>query len=74
MKVILAGATGDVGFAVLKRCIEDKRISRVTALTLNEVPKELSKHAKVTILKQDDYTNISDFQLFQLRDAEACIW
>lgn len=74
MKIILAGATGDVGFAVLKRCIEEKRVTRVTALTLNNVPAELKKHPKVTILKQDDYTSISDYQLFQLRDAEACIW
>lgn len=74
MKIILAGATGDVGLAVLKRCVETKGVSRITALTLNDVPSDLKKHPKVTILKQDDYTNISDYQMFQLRDAEACIW
>ncbi|MBE7180021.1 MAG: hypothetical protein INR71_02240 [Terriglobus roseus] len=74
MKIILAGATGDVGTAVLKRCIADSRVSRVTALTLHELPKELAAHPKVSVLKQNDYTNISDGQMFRLKDAEACIW
>lgn len=55
MKIILTGATGFIGGAVLKQCIATPSISTVFVLTRRDLPKDLSSSPKVKVILHDDF-------------------
>jgi uncharacterized protein YbjT (DUF2867 family) len=56
MKVIVTGATGFVGKAVLKKSIEDQRIDEVLILSRRDIHADLSGHPKVEVLIRKDFS------------------
>lgn len=71
MRVVLTGATGFVGSAVLARLLVDPRIDEVTAVTRR--PLEVSSPRLHSVL-QGDFTTWPDDLLDRLAAHDACVW
>ena len=71
MKVIVTGATGTVGSAVLQRCIDHPSVSSVVALTRR--PLEITS-PKLNNIVHKDFLKYDQDVLDQLKGAQACIW
>lgn len=74
MQVIITGATGFVGKAVLKSCIEDKRIEKVLVLSRREVEEDLSNSSKVEVIIHKDFSTYLPTLTDKLKGAYACLW
>jgi uncharacterized protein YbjT (DUF2867 family) len=73
MHLILTGATGTCGSAVLKHWLADPAITRVTVLSRRPVPLAEGQ-AKVNVLIHKDFTQYPQGVLDQLKGAEGCVW
>lgn len=72
MKIILTGATGLIGSAVLQRLISLPTITSIIVLSRRELP---TKHPKIqTIIIHDFLHGYSPDVLASIQGAEACIW
>lgn len=74
MKVIVTGATGMAGRAIVKQCIADDRITKLIVLTRKALPAEIENSAKTEVVLHDDFSNYPESILQKLTGAEACIW
>ena len=74
MKVIITGATGLVGSALVKQCIADERISSVILLARKEPPAEVLKNAKTTFISHQDFSQYPNELLEQMKGAQGCLW
>jgi uncharacterized protein YbjT (DUF2867 family) len=73
MHLILTGATGTCGAAVLQHCIAEPAITRLTVLSRR--PVALAEgHAKVNVVLHKDFTQYPQTLLDQLKGAEGCVW
>ncbi|KAK1770026.1 hypothetical protein QBC33DRAFT_529962 [Phialemonium atrogriseum] len=73
MKVIITGATGLVGGAVVRHCIANEKITHAFVLTRKPLP-ELATDPKVTVVTHDDFSTYPADLLERLAGAEGCIW
>lgn len=73
MKIIVTGATGFVGHAVVRKCILSEAITSVIILSRNPVGK-LLKRKKVRVIRHDDFLSYPPDLLETLRGAQCCIW
>lgn len=73
MHLILTGATGTCGAAVLKHCIANPDITKLTILSRRPVA-QAEGQSKVNVLIHKDFTQYPQPVLDQLKDAEACVW
>lgn len=71
--IILTGATGRAGSAILMRAIGSPAISRITILSRRPV-KLAESQTKVNVLIHKDFTEYPSDTLAKLRGADACIW
>ena len=71
MKVILTGATGHIGGAVLQRLLAVPAVTSIVVLSRRELTVEDAK-LKTIIIK--DFLHYDKDVLDQLAGAEACIW
>ncbi|GAB0137934.1 hypothetical protein EsDP_00006185 [Epichloe bromicola] len=78
MEIIIVGATGYVGSAVLERCLSDASISRIFVLTrrpLGDAQTASPEAArKVSVVIKMNWIEYDDELLERLRGARACIW
>ena len=74
MKVIIAGATGLVGGALVRQCIADPRISHAFVLTRKPLPEDVALDKKVTVINHEDFASYPSDLLEQLAGAEGCLW
>lgn len=74
MRVIVTGATGFIGAAVLKQCVEDTRISSILILSRKAPIAELSENAKVRVILHEDFLSYPPQLMDNLEGAEGCIW
>ncbi|OCK76443.1 nucleoside-diphosphate-sugar epimerase [Lepidopterella palustris CBS 459.81] len=74
MHLILTGATGLVGSAVLQNMLTRAEVSRITILSRRPVPmaEEYKDKAKVIIHK--DFEVYDGALMDELRDAHGCVW
>jgi len=73
MHLILTGATGTCGAAVLQHCLAEPTITRLTVLSRR--PVALAEgHAKANVVIHEDFTQYPPTLLEQLKGAEGCVW
>jgi len=73
MHLVLTGATGTCGSAVLKYCIAEPGITRISILSRRPVV-QAEGQPKVKVLIHDDFTKYPSSVLEELKGAQACIW
>ncbi|KIJ49851.1 hypothetical protein M422DRAFT_777237 [Sphaerobolus stellatus SS14] len=73
MHIILTGATGTCGSAVLKHVLAEPRITRVSVLSRRPVS-QAEGQKKVHVILHEDFAKYPDTLLAQLKGAHACIW
>ncbi|KAI9163909.1 Leucinostatins biosynthesis cluster protein T [Paramyrothecium foliicola] len=74
MKVIVTGATGMAGREVVKRCLEEERITEVVILTRRPLVDDVQGNPKARVIMHDDFSTYPDDLMEALAGAEACIW
>lgn len=73
MHLILTGATGVVGSAVLHHMINTPSVTAVSILSRRPVP-QAEGQGKVKVIIHKDFNNYSVEVLERLRGAEGCVW
>lgn len=73
MHIILTGATGLIGSAVLHHLIITPSITTVSVLSRRPVP-QAEGHEKVRVIIHTDFASYSSEILNQLKDADGCVW
>lgn len=73
MHLILTGATGLVGAAVLHNMLEQQAISRISILSRRPV-KMAEGHDKAKVIIYKDYKNYDKALLEELKDANGVVW
>lgn len=74
MKVIVTGATGLVGSALVRWCIASTKISQALVLTRKPLPDTITANPKVTVIQHDDFASYPPELLAKLAGAEGCLW
>ncbi|KAF3043041.1 hypothetical protein E8E11_005894 [Didymella keratinophila] len=73
MHLILTGATGLVGAAVLDNMLAQESISRISILSRRPV-KMAEGHDKAKVIIHEDFKTYDKALLDELRDAQGCVW
>lgn len=71
--IILTGATGQAGAAILKYALSSPSISHISVLSRRPV-KLAENNPKASIIVHKDFATYPDEVLTQLKGATACIW
>ncbi len=71
--IILTGATGTAGSAILAHCLANSSVSRVSVLSRRPV-KLAEGHEKANVIIHKEYDSYPDELLSQLQGATSCIW
>ena len=74
MKIIITGATGLVGGALVRQCIQDERITNALVVTRRPLPEKLSNNEKITVIEHKDFSTFPPELLERLSGAEGCLW
>ncbi|KAI0438421.1 hypothetical protein F4803DRAFT_565277 [Xylaria telfairii] len=74
MDIIITGASGFVGGAVVRRALINPLIGHIFILSRRPLPSEISDHEKVTFIHHTDFCKYSRVLLERLVGCEACIW
>ncbi len=71
MHLILTGATGLVGTAVLDAMIRAKDITKITVLSRRPIK---FTDDRINVIIHKDFSSYDPSLLDKLQDAEACVW
>ncbi|RSL83255.1 hypothetical protein CDV31_016852 [Fusarium ambrosium] len=74
MKVVITGSTGLIGSAVIRECITNDEVTHAFILSRQELPDEITRHAKITVIIHTDFSTYPSDLLQRLAGCEACIW
>ncbi|KAI0555914.1 hypothetical protein F4679DRAFT_578036 [Xylaria curta] len=74
MDVIITGATGFIGSAVVRQAIETDLVSHAFILTRSSLPDDVSQHPKITVIQHNDFCTYPQTLLERLAGCESCIW
>jgi nucleoside-diphosphate-sugar epimerase len=74
MRVVITGATGLVGSAVVRQCIATQAITEALILTRKPLPRDISDNPKITVIIHEDFGSSPPELLTRLSGAEGCIW
>lgn len=73
MHLILTGATGLIGSAVLDNMLAQESISRISILSRRPV-RMAEGHSKAHVILHNDFHKYEPELLEQLKDAQGCVW
>ena len=73
MHVLLTGATGLVGTAVLDAMIRAKDITKITVLSRRPI-KFTNDDDRINVIIHKDFSSYDPSLLDKLQGAEACVW
>jgi len=73
MHIILTGPTGTCGSAVLRYCLAEPKITRISILSRRPVLQAEGQEKAHTVL-HEDFSKYPDSLLEKLKGATACIW
>ncbi|KAI0205719.1 hypothetical protein F4808DRAFT_455944 [Astrocystis sublimbata] len=73
-KIIITGATGFLGRAVVQEAIGSSSVTHAFILTRSPLPSHISQHSKVTVIEHDDFMSYPPDVLKKLLGCESCIW
>ncbi|KAN0108822.1 hypothetical protein V8E51_008564 [Hyaloscypha variabilis] len=73
MHLVLTGATGLIGSAVLQQMIVTPTVSKVSVLSRRPVA-QAEGHEKVKVIIHKDFTSYSPELLGQLKDVDGVVW
>ena len=73
MHLILTGATGLVGTAVLENMLMQEGIQRISILSRRPVAMA-EGHDKVEVIVHKDFNNYDSALLENLKGAQGCVW
>jgi len=71
MKLLIAGATGNIGSAALHEALDHPDITTVVVLARRELD---IKNAKLLTIVKTDFTSYTDEELEKLKGTEAVVW
>lgn len=71
MHLILTGATGLIGTAVLDAMIRTKDITKISVLTRRPVK---FTDDRISVILHNDFTSYDDDLLRKLQGAQGCVW
>jgi putative NADH-flavin reductase len=71
MKVIITGATGTIGGAIYRHCLQHLEITSIVTLTRRPFPCSDSKSTNIVV---SNFKNWDSNVLAQIADADAMIW
>ncbi|KAJ5730627.1 uncharacterized protein N7483_005135 [Penicillium malachiteum] len=75
MHIILTGATGLVGSAVLDSMLKNTAVSKISILSRRPVQMaEDAKDPRINVINHKDFESYPPELLDQLRDADGCVW
>ncbi|KAJ3543186.1 hypothetical protein NM208_g3705 [Fusarium decemcellulare] len=74
MKVIITGATGLVGSAVIRECIADSAITHAFVLSRKPLADDIMSHPKTSVIIHKDFSTYPPHLLERLAGCHACIW
>ncbi|KAJ7097288.1 hypothetical protein B0H15DRAFT_773493 [Mycena belliarum] len=72
--LILTGATGLIGSAVLHQMLAHEGVSRISILSRRPVKMAEGHEDIVKVIIHTDYMNYDQALLDQLKDAQGCVW
>lgn len=73
MHLILTGATGTVGTAVLHNLLHSPTISKISILSRRPVL-QAEGHEKVNVIIHKDFSKYDEVTMRKLEDADGVIW
>ncbi|KAK9454037.1 hypothetical protein V1511DRAFT_461216 [Dipodascopsis uninucleata] len=74
MHLILTGASGSVGYAVLKFSLAQPQITKVSILARRPLDIPFEGKEKSELIIHEDFTTYPDALLEKLKGAHGCIW
>ena len=74
MNVIVTGATGMAGKAIVKQCLDDERVAKVQILTRKSLEADIEGNPKTEVILHEDFSTYPDDLMEKLKGADACIW
>ena len=74
MHLILTGATGLIGSAVLQNMLAMKEVTRISILSRRPVPMAEGHEEKAKVIIHKDFNNYETALLEELKGAQGCVW
>jgi uncharacterized protein YbjT (DUF2867 family) len=77
MHIILTGATGTVGAAVLRHCLASSKVTKLSILSRRQFALPVSEDLdvqKAHVIVHEDYSTYPDELSTKLNGAEGCVW
>jgi uncharacterized protein YbjT (DUF2867 family) len=77
MHIILTGATGTVGAAVLKHCLASPNVTQLSILSRRQFALPTGDGLdidKAHVIVHEDYSTYPDTLSTMLKGAEGCVW
>jgi nucleoside-diphosphate-sugar epimerase len=74
MKVLITGATGNIGKEALNQALSRPEITSVVALTRRSLPSHVSTNPKLETVIMNDFSDWTPNILDEIKDADAMIW